>query len=431
MNAPARVTLREARTESATVAKVGRLGGVSDVDAVALFNSTAQRLREMLRLQANPFDIAVGGSMRVDGVAGLIRLTPAIELQVVPKFLDPADPSWQEDFFLLALFSQTGRILPRDQIRAGTARRGDLASLVAQTFTRMFREHQRRPIRTYAHRHIREFALDGDVDPLEVVLPDPDGFEQAVLELQRDNEYNAVMAGAVTALLPEVRDAETRKQLLRMQQALAPQPSVRSATPRRLPSRDRQWQPAYDLAVQVLNGFGLGYAPEHMLAPGFVLRTWITWQALVETALRTGMPSATVHGQQQFYLGDRSAQPLNVTPDVVISVSNTPRLVVDAKYRTREGMTPTMEAGDVYESLAFMEATGTRAAVLLYPRPASDGSALPIGTANAFETVTVGTRVVVGLTVEVRGISSLDGYGQFAKRLSASVSAYLPHLGSP
>lgn len=426
MSVPSRLTLREARTESATVAAVARLAGVSEAEAIALFSQAARRLRELLRLQTTPFDIAISGSARVEGVAGLIRLAPGVELQIVPKFLDPSDPTWQEDFFLLALFSQTGRILPRDQMRAGPARRGDLASLVGQTLTRMFRENQRRPIRIYAQRQVREFAIDGDVDPIELILPDAEGFDQTVLELKRDNQHNAVLAGAVAALLPEVRDAETRKQLLRMQQALAPQQTVRSAVARRLPSRNRQWQPACDLAVQVLNGFGLGYTPENMLAPGFVLRTWTTWQALVETALRTGMPSSTVYGQRRYLLGSRSVTPLNVTPDVVIADVTGPRMVVDAKYRTREGATPGIDASDVYESLAFMEATGTSVAVLLYPRPASDGPALPTGQASLFEIVTVGSRSVIGLTVELRGISSADGYGQFASRLAAAVSTYLP-----
>jgi hypothetical protein len=64
--------------------------------------------------------------------------------------------------------------------------------------------------------------------------------------------------------------------------------------------------------------------------------------------------------------------------------------------------------------------------VLLYPRPASDGPALPTGEVSRFEVVTIGNRTVVGLTVEVRAISSTDGDGQFASRLAAAVSSYLP-----
>jgi 5-methylcytosine-specific restriction endonuclease McrBC regulatory subunit McrC len=290
----------------------------------------------------------------------------------------------------------------------------------------MYREHKRRPLRTYAHRRAQEFSVDGDVDPVDLIVDNPDGFEQIVLELTSDNEDNAVLATAVTALLPEVRDAETRKQLLSMQRSLGPQRAARRATPRRLPSRDRHWQAAYDLAVQVLNGFGLGYTPEHLLAPGFILRTWRTWQALVESALESGMPSATVVGQRRYKLGERSSQALDVTPDVVIAEDDNRRLVVDAKYRTREGTTPAIDASDVYETLAFMEATGTRGAVLLYPRPSSSGLPRAVGASEAFETITVGSRRITGLLVELRGISGTDGYGQFVERLANAVSAYMP-----
>lgn len=430
MSAPERLTFRESRTEPRLVQRAAALAGTTDHEIVAMFGQTARRLRDMLRLKASPFDISISGTVRVDGIAGLLRMSTAVELQVVPKFLDPNDADWQEDFFLLALFSQTGRILPREHIRAGGARRGDLASLVGQTLAQMYWENHRRPIRTYTQRLARDFAYDGEVDPLELVLPDPDGFEQSVLQLRRDNQHNAVLVGAVIALLPEVRDAETRKKLLRVQQSLAPQPPVASIRPRELPARSKQWQPAVDLALEVLKGFGVGFQPDHMLSPGFVLRTWSTWQALVEAALRTGLNPLTVLGQQGYNLGTRSASSLDVTPDVVVADAGTPRLVVDAKYRTRGDGNPSIAASDVYESLAFLEATQTETAVLLYPRPAADGPQLPVGTATQFETATIGSRRVVGVLLEVRGISAVDGYGQFAKRAADAVRAFLPQCRS-
>lgn len=116
----------------------------------------------------------------------------------------------------------------------------------------------------------------------------------------------------------------------------------------------------------------------------------------------------------------RSAE-LDVTPDVMIVVNGTPALVVDAKYRTREGTTPSVAAGDIYEPLAFMRATVTTSAVLLYPRPSDAGPAMPVGSVGVFERVTVGSEQIVALTVECRGISATDGYGQFASRLSSAV----------
>ncbi|MCR6688906.1 hypothetical protein [Cellulomonas sp.] len=392
----------------------------------ALLDAAARRMRDLLHLRASPFTLGTHGSLRVDGIAGLLRLSPELELQVAPKFLDVADPAWLEDFFWLALFSQTGRILPREQIRAGHGRQADLATLVGRTLAQLFWENHRRPVRSYRTREVNEFAYEGDVDPVDLVVPPPDGYGQPVLQLQRDNVHNAVIAAAVRTVLPEIRDNETRQQLLRVTQAIGPQPPVTSLRAVPLPNRYRNWQVVYDLSLQILRGFGMAFAEDHLLAPGFVLRTWETWQALVEAGLRTGMPSQQILGQSLHKLGLRTSGDLEVKPDVVVSDGDRPLLIVDAKYRTREGDKPSVVAGDVYESLAFMRATGTTRTLLLYPRTSDSGDARSVGTLELFERIDVGDERVVALTVEVRGISAHDGYSRFSAGISAAATQHLP-----
>jgi 5-methylcytosine-specific restriction enzyme subunit McrC len=438
MAVPQRLTVQEARDSLGLVQDLARLADLTEPATTALLTAGGRRLRDVLALRASPVDVRLGGSVRVDRIAGLVRLSQALELEVVPKFLDPTDAGWQEDFFLLALFSRTGRVLPRDQIRAGHADRGDLATLVGRTLAQLFWEHRRRPLRVYRSRPTQDFSLDGDVEPLDLFVPDSDGFPQHVLQLRRDNEYNAVVAAAVIALMPEVRDSETRKQLLRVQQALAPQQRPGQVRARVVPARHRHWQPAYDLSVAVLQGFGVGFDADHLLAPGFLLTTWPTWQALIETVLRAGLSGFTVHAQRPYRLGERSAllparaapDPLKVTPDLVIADGRQVHLAVDAKYRTRAGVTPSVDAGDLYETLAFLRATGARDAVLLYPRPSSAGAAQPVGTATAFEVVTVDLHRITGMYVECRGISAAGGWHAFGTGVTAAVRAHLPVRGT-
>jgi hypothetical protein len=420
-----RLTLRESREEPRVIQRAAALLGVSDNEVVALFTRAAARLRDLLNFRRSPFDIQLTGAVRVDGIAGLLRLSPHLEIEVVPKFLDAEEETWQEDFFQLALFSQTGRMLPREQVRAGHADRGDLATLVGRTLSQMYWENHRRPVRTYRQKTLSEYSVDGDVDPLDLLLPEAEGFQQQVLQLSRNNDYNAVIASAVRVLLPEIRDAETRKQLLRVGQALEPQPAVHRPQRQRLPARHSRWQATYDLSYAVLQGFGVGFNAEHLLAPGFVLRTWTTWQALVESAIRAGLPSYTVLGQATFTLGKRGTDNLLVTPDVVINNAGAPRLVVDAKYRTREGAKPTINASDVYETLAFLRGTGTTRAVLLYPRPSSQGAAQTVGTATEFERVEVGAELIVGMEIESRGISDGNAYETFATTLAEALKVSL------
>lgn len=426
MAAPRRLTVREARDEARFSGRLADAIGTTVPDAQAVLAQGARRIRELLGFRSSPIDVRLNGSVRVDRVAGLIRLTQDVELQVVPKFLDPEEDDWQEDFFLLALFSQTGRILPREQIRAGHDESGDLATLVGRTLAQMYWENRRRPVRTYRTRPAYEFSIDGDADAVDLVLPDPDGFRQNLTQLRSDNEFNSVIESAVRALLPEVRDAETRKQLLRVQHGLAPQRAVVRPRRRILPARHRHWQPTYDLSLAILDGFGVGFTDDQLVAPGFVLQTWTTWQSLVEASLRAGLPQMTVAGQQPYRLGQRESQPMDVKPDVMVIDNGTPKLVVDAKYRVREGSKPAVDAGDIYETLAFMRASGTREALLLYPRPADGQKRDPVGSTTVFEKVTVGNERITGLLVECRGISAANGYGRFIKSLAAGVSAYIP-----
>lgn len=430
MPAPQRLTVREGRAQLGLVAQAATDIGSGPAHVEALLEASGRRLREILRLKESPFTLSAHGALRVDSVAGLLRISPDLELQVAPKFLDLDDPDWLEDFFWLALFSQTGRILPREQIRAGHGRRGDLATLVGRTLAQMFWENHRRPVRAYRTREVHEFAYEGDVDPVDLFIPPPEGYSQPVLQLRRDNEHNAVIAAAVRAVLPEIRDSETRQQLLRVTQTIGPQPPVTSLRPVRLPNRYRHWQVVYDLSLQVLRGFGLQFVQEHLLAPGFILRTWETWQALVEAAVRTGLPTHQVDGQRGYELGERTkgedSTTLEVTPDVVVGDDERALLVVDAKYRTREGTKPAVVSGDVYETLAFMRATGTTRAVLLYPRTSDAAPRQPVGTIEQFEQVDVDDERITALTVECRGISATGGYSQFAAGVSEAVSQHMP-----
>ncbi|GAB2652608.1 hypothetical protein GCM10027169_17080 [Gordonia jinhuaensis] len=415
-----RISLREERTTFGA-----RSNAITEERFREELMRSSDRLGSTLRLKQNPIAVTTHGGVRVEGIAGIVRLTDVLELQIVPKFLDEEDPSWQDDFFVLALLSQTGRILPAEQIRAGNGERGDLATLVARTMVQMYWELHRRPLRTYRRRQVERFAYDGDVDPISLVLPEPDGFTQTVTVLARDNDPNAVIASAAGALLTEVADGETRQQLSRLIQSLAPQRSIARASSRKLPARQRSWQTLYDLSVQVLNGFGLTYKAEHLLAPGYVMRTWPTWQTLCETALRTGLGGANMQGSPVYVLGSRHSTDFRVYPDVVVTANGVPTGVVDAKYRTHLGRNESVDNGDVYETLAFLRATGTTRAALLYPRPAHTGPALPVGTCETFETVTVGKERIAGITVECRGISKTNGFNDFAKRVGAAVSTAL------
>src|SRR6266403_4825312 len=93
-----------------------RLGITSEVLRKVL-EQAASRLSDVLQV-SDPILFERGG-FRVAGVAGLIRLTNWLELEVCPKFLDPADAGWRDDFFLIATLTRYGRVLPKEALQSG------------------------------------------------------------------------------------------------------------------------------------------------------------------------------------------------------------------------------------------------------------------------------------------------------------------------
>lgn len=432
-----RWSLVEYDAPAALVGPIARETGLGPARVAEQLRTAGERTARALNFSASPLSIAAD-RVQAAGFAGLLRAGPAIELEIAPKFLGGGAAGWREDFFFLATLSRHGRLLNAERLRALSGASSDLATLVARALIQMVHDQHRRPIRTYRRRSERGFAIEGEADAEELRVPDEDGFLQTVTRFDRSNPFNAAIRGAAADLLPLVRDAEARASLERVMLQLGPQPALRSARPRRLPSRSRSWQPTYDLAIDVLSGFGLSYAGGQALAPGFVLNTWRVWEDLVTVGLRAHLGGQAVAAQRRLRLGDRRrrseagwsiARPLDVVPDLWIDGADAGfgTLLVDAKYKGRwDGGRQRIEEADIYEALAFAQAGGVKKVVLVYPATATATSA-PTGTARVLECVEVGEVQVWGVEVEVRGIAAAGGIRAFADGLVRRLRA----IGAP
>jgi len=114
------------------------------------------------------------------------------------------------------MLSRHGSLLASERLASSPGSREDLATLVGRAVVGMFWDNHRRPLRTYRRSRLVEFAIDGDVDAETLVMPTVDGYEQDVICYDRRNVFNATLLGAVQILLNEVRDPQTRQQLMRV-----------------------------------------------------------------------------------------------------------------------------------------------------------------------------------------------------------------------
>ena len=428
-----RFSLTEYDPPVALVGQIAQSTGLAPARITEWLQAAGDRAALSLRFTNTPLQIA-GQRAQATDFAGLLRVAPAIELEIAPKFLGSSSAGWREDFFFLAMLSRHGRLLSGDRLRAVSSENTDLATLVARALIQMYWDNHRRPIRAYRRCVESHFAIEGEIDPEDFRLPTDEGFSQTLIRYDRTTAHNAAIRAACEELHPEVQDADVSANLARIMQSLGMQAPLHSLRPKRLPSRSRAWHATYELALDVLRGFGLTYDGGNARAPGFVLSTWQMWEDLVTISLRAHLGSEAVAVQKGIQLGRRqrkteadwsSQRSVVVTPDLRIDGSRAGfgELLVDAKYKGRwhQGRQRLAEA-DVYEAMAFAKAATMNHIVLVYPKTAN-AAPLAVGTTNLFERVDIDGLTIWGVEVEVRGIAAKAGLKSFAAGLVESLGA--------
>ena len=403
--------------------------GVDRTKANSLLMEAGNRAASSLRLNYNPISVDAKGTRAID-FAGLIRLAPALELEVAPKFLglDDADAAWREDFFFLSTLSRYGRLLASERLAASGGASRDLSTLVARSITSMYETRKRRPLRTYRRVREADFYIDGDPDPVDLIFPSPDGFEQELIRFDRRNGWNADIIAAAKELLSEVSDPSAASSLVRLIEDLSPQNAPANRR-KPIPARHRAWKPLHELSIDVLGGLGLTYKQGQAHAPGYLVDTWRVWEELLTVAARLGFGRSAVVPQRGYPLGNKTkistgvVSKLSVYPDCVIEPDGTrPRILLDAKYKghVEKGHLRITEA-DIYEALAFSRATGCNLVVLAYPSQPSDVPQ-PVGTCMVFEEARVEAVKIVGIQIESRLISKLGALRTFSANLATGIS---------
>ncbi|PCM45560.1 5-methylcytosine restriction system specificity protein McrC [Marinobacter sp. ANT_B65] len=399
--------------------------GVDRARANTLLVEVGNRAASTLGFSYNPISVDAKGARAID-FAGLIRLAPSLELEVAPKFLglDNFDAQWREDFFFLSTLSRHGRLLDTERLLASGNTPRDLATLVARSITSMYEVRKRRPLRSYRRVREADFFIDGDPDPLDLIFPSPDGFEQELIRFDRWNGWNADIVGAAKELLPEVRDPSVVGSLIRLIEDLSPQNAPTNRR-RPIPPRHRTWKPLHELSIGVLGGLGLSYTQGKVHAPGYLVTTWRVWEDLLTLAARLGFGTSAVMSQKGFSLGTKikidtgGVSKISVYPDCVIeSDGNRPRMLLDAKYKghVEKGKLRIAES-DVYEALAFSRAADCNLVVLAYPAKPGNKSQ-QVGTCTIFESIQVDDVRIVGIQIEIRGISKRGALRQLSRTLA-------------
>ena len=424
-----RLTLVEYGSPVDLSTKIIDVIGGSRTKADSLLLEAGRRVASSLKMDYNPISVEARG-VRAINFAGLIRLNPLLELEVSPKFLRPEDDdnSWREDFFFLSTLSRHGHLLVSEHLSASSGKPRDLVTLVARSLVGMYEGLKRRPLRGYRKTKETDFFIEGDPDPMDLVFPSPDGFEQEVIRFDRRNQWNSDIVAAAKELLPDISNPLVMSSLLRMIEELSPQ-NTPNGRRKPIPARHRGWIPLHELSVDVLAGFGLNYKKGQTHAPGYLVSTWQIWENLLMVGIRLSFGRSAMLSQKGFVLGTKTKKNLEhkkenlwVFPDCVIKDDEANLLmIIDAKYKGHvEKEQLRITEADIYEALAFSRATGINFVVLAYPaQPIINPP--PVGTCTVFEKIDVDGVRLIGVQIESRLISKPRGLRDFSKNLEKEI----------
>ena len=388
----------------------------------------ANRVIQQALHKKNAALVVSDGKLRALGVAGTIRLSRELELEIIPKMLDDQELSdWKESLFLLASLSKYGNIITSEHIHSNTAYKDSLYDIAGRVLAREYSLHRRKPIRQYRRDRFSDFSVDGEISFDLVFEKNPDGIPQERVSFDKNNPYNAVIQKAMRIVLPYVKEASIRQILNKAIQELGIQTSH---NPIRLnvPARNKEWSTVYNLAHDIVTGMGSSLENGEIMSPSFIADTWRIWEWLITIALRIGLgnrlhviPQATIPWGEKKTDGKTSR--VNVFPDVAIyDLSNTrkPVFLVDAKYKVlAEKNTSEIDRGDLYEAFAFCHATGAKKLFLVYPMVVNEvtesGSVIKVIKYEIDDVIISAVKVAFGSITKQGDITA------FCRRLSAEI----------
>lgn len=385
-----------------------------------------KRIRSSLGVSRDAL-IFSDGILKAAGVAGSLKLTRDIEVDIVPKFISENESDWKATLYMLSILSKYGNVLTNDRITAHSSYVESLYDICGRILAQEYINNSRRPIRKYRKETFTDYAIDGDIDFEVVFEKSPDGTKQTRVLFDRVNDYSATIAKAMSLVSPYVTDNKTRNVLSNAISNMGNQYILANPSNRlKVPNRNREWLLAYNLAFDIIQGIGVSFDMGEKYAPGFIVNTWQLWEWLITTGLRIGLGGKNVIPQNSIYWGTKyvvsKAYDVNVHPDVTIMSEEKPVFLVDAKYKNFSNYsTGEIERSDLYEAYAFSRASNVKKICLAYPESAKES--VPAGNVELVSTYDIEDAQVLCINVSFGSIRDRGGLYMFGSNLSNGINS--------
>ncbi len=397
------------------------------IKSVELANS---RIAHSLKIDRDVLSIN-NGKVKASGVAGIVRLSPNIELEIMPKFFSNDNTvEWRTTLYLLSALSKHGNIMVNEKIKANTSYTDSLYDMAGRMLAEEYIEHKRKPIREYHKEKYENYCIDGELEFGSILERSTNGYQQTRVCFDKVNIYNATLKMAMQIVIPYVSDLRSKNILQTAIKELGNQMLVRGPK-QKVPPRNKEWENAYNLSFDIVQGLGSTFMDGRFFAPGFIANTWQMWEWLITTSVIIGTENKKVVSQQCTKCGTKvcgeKAYSINVFPDVTVydkKNCDTPEYLVDAKYKLIVNeKTGEIERSDIYEAYAFCKSLDTDTIFLAYPIQAGEGcTAGTVAEKSVYSMLGVNIIVVM---VAFGAINERGGIYSFSKNFVNGIESIL------
>ena len=404
--------------------------GLKMADLLKSVDSANKRISNSLKINRNVLSIN-NGKVKASGVAGVVKLNQEVELEIMPKFFsDDSGVEWRITLYLLSALSKHGSILVNERIKANSSYTDSLYDMAGRMLAEEYLANKRKPLRKYRKEIYTDYSIDGELDMDSYFEKNTNGYIQSRVHFDTVNNYNATIKKAMQIVIPYVSDLRAKNILLSAVGELGRQKYLKGPK-KKLPSRNREWEQAYNLSYDIVQGLGASFEDGRFYAPGFIANTWQMWEWLVTTAIMLGTNNKKVISQKCTRWGTKKSKGkefmVNVFPDIAVyDKSNlvVPEYLVDAKYKLIENEpTGEIERSDLYEAFAFCNSLDTNIIFLVYPMQGA--REIPSGTVIEKSLYKVSNINVYVVMVSFGAISERGGIFSFSKNIVEGIENIL------
>lgn len=401
--------------------------GIKLSELMGAIDGANNKIKNNLQINRNSLAIREG-KLRAHGIAGIVRITDDIELEIMPKFFsDEKKYEWRTTLYLLSALSKHGNLLLDERISASGSTTDSLYDIAARMLAEEYIKNKRKLIRQYRKEQFFDYCIDGDIEFDSIFDNNPNGLKQSRIRFDKVNQYNATIKRAMEIVLPYTSEIKIRNILSNAIAVMGKQKLI-SNSKLNVPRRNLEWKDAYNLSYDIVRGLGIAFDEGSYYAPGFIADTWRMWEWLITTALVSGCGNKKVVAQKRVYWGNKQSggknYDVNVYPDVTVygESGERPIFLVDAKYKLLENeSTGEIDRDDLYEAFAFCKSLDANTIFLVYPIETQNCN--PSGTVHQKSKYSIIDTTIYVLTVEFGPMNEKGGIHLFANNLYAGINA--------